>query len=170
MTVPAGLGPDATELGEGHKELYRSLASSVAVVTADAGRGPMGMTASSVMAVSLDPPLMLVSMGHRSGTLAAIRRSRRFALNLLGEDQRQLAARFAGTRPSWVRFSGVDVIEGSPPVLAEVPTGAACQVLWLRRCGDHTVVLGRIERHWVAGGAPLVWHQSDYHRVVPGAS
>lgn len=166
----AGLGSEATEPGSGPKELYRALASSVAVVTAEAGHGPLGMTASSLMAVSLDPPLILVSLGHSSGTLAAIRRSRRFAVNLLTEDQRQLAARFAVARPAWVRFSGVDLAEESPPVLADVLAAAACTVLWLRRCGDHSVVLGRIDRHWVGDGAPLVWHQSDYHRVAQGAS
>lgn len=161
--------PDAQEMREGHKQLYRSLASSVVVVTADAGHGPRGMTASSVIAVSLEPPVMLVSLRHSSGTLAAIRRSRRFALNLLADDQQHLAIRFAGGGSNRQSLSGVDMIGGSPPVLTDVLAAAVCEVRWIRRCGDHTIVLGTIVQHWGGQGAPLVWHQSDYHRVVPGA-
>ena len=164
-------GPaDAAWEHDGHRDLYRTLAASVAVVTADTAAGPTGMTASSVMAVSLDPPLLVVSLAHGSGTLAAIRRRRWFAVNLLAEDQRPIAARFAQGRPGWVKFSGVDLAAGSPPVLDAALAGAVCHLEWTRRCGDHTLVLGRIVRHWSGPGSPLIWHRSDYHRVAPGAS
>lgn len=149
------------------KSLYRRLAASVSVITAHGDRGPEGMTASSVMAVSVVPPLLLVSLRHTSSTLAAIRASQQFAVNLLTDAQHELAVRFATPRPGWVTFGGIELHSSQPPVLADVLAVAVCALSRVCVAGDHTLVVGEVHSAQVNAGLPLVWHDSDYHQVRP---
>lgn len=152
-----------------YKQLFRTLGSGIAVVSADGPVGSVGMTVSSLMAVSLTPPLLLVSLATASLTLATLRRSGRFAVNLLHDDQQHLAAQFASPRPAWVKFAGVALAEGrsAPPILDDVLAAVVCDLSWVRPAGDHALVLGEIVSADVASGGPLVWHASGYHRVHP---
>ncbi|MGB8385207.1 MAG: flavin reductase family protein [Dermatophilaceae bacterium] len=154
-----------------YKQLFRAFASSVAVVTADGPDGPVGMTVSSLVAVSLAPPLLLVSLANLSRTLAAVSESGRFAVNLLHDDQQHLAARFATSRPAWVKFAGVALADdASVPVLDRALAAVVCDVTWAHPAGDHTLVLGEIVRADTDTGRPLVWHASGYHALHPRAS
>jgi flavin reductase (DIM6/NTAB) family NADH-FMN oxidoreductase RutF len=160
---------DVAEPAAAHKQLFRAFASGIAVVTADGPHGPVGMTVSSVMAVSLTPPLVLVSLARASGTLAGVRAAGRFAVNLLREDQQHLAARFASSRPAWVKFAGVSLVDEptAPPRLESALATVVCELVWTRRAGDHALVLGHIVRSDLVGGRPLAWHASAYHGVHP---
>jgi flavin reductase (DIM6/NTAB) family NADH-FMN oxidoreductase RutF len=162
--APETAGPEA------YKRLYRTFAAGVAVVTSDSAAGPVGMTASSVIAVSVTPPLILVSFSNHSRTLKAIRGSRRFAINLLTEGQHHLAERFASQRPGWAKFSDVELSESRPPVFASALATVVCEVGWIRQTGDHTLLLGEIDRAIAGDGLPLIWHASDYYRVFPRPS
>ncbi|MGV1008386.1 MAG: flavin reductase family protein [Dermatophilaceae bacterium] len=171
LAVPRHPEGDAASARESaaYKQLFRTFASGVAVVTADGALGPVGMTVSSVMAVSLTPPLLLVSLARASGTLVGVREAGRFAVNLLREDQQQLAARFASPRPAWVKFAGVTLVDepAAPPLLGCALATVVCDVVWAHPAGDHTLVLGRIVRSDLVGGRPLAWHASAYHGVHP---
>lgn len=156
-------GADAIESDP--RRLYRSLAAAVSVVTVGGPDGPIGMTASSVTAVSLSPPLLAVTLRPDSQTLAALRASGGFGINVLGEHQQALSARFAGSRPGWARSAGVHwEHDAAVPLLADVVAVAVCTLDWDRVCGDRVLVVGRIEQTRVHDGArPLVWHGSAYH-------
>lgn len=169
MTGAAGAEEQATAAATGPdcRPLYRALAASVSVVTACGESGPVGMTASSVTAVSLTPPLLAVTLAPGSATLAAIERTGRFAVNVLGEDHQAVSDRFAGRRPGWARFAGVARLDGDLPLLADAIAAAVCDVEWLRECGDRVLVIGRVGDCDVRGGAPLLWHDSGYHGLHP---
>jgi flavin reductase (DIM6/NTAB) family NADH-FMN oxidoreductase RutF len=149
------------------RDLYRVLVASVSVITAQGDSGPQGMTASSVTAVSLRPPLMAVTLAPHSQTLAALRTSGRFVINVLGEDQHALSARFACPRPGWARFAGISVADGEPPRLLDAIAAAVCSVEWERVCGDRVLVLGRVQQTEIQDGSPLLWHGSGYHGLRP---
>jgi flavin reductase (DIM6/NTAB) family NADH-FMN oxidoreductase RutF len=150
------------------RDLFRMLVAGVGIVTATGPSGPVGLTASSILAVSVAPPLLLVSLANGSRTLRAIRRSSQFAANLLPADQRPLADRFANSRPAWARFADVELISHRPPVLAVALAAAVCDLVWTRRAGDHTLLLGQIHQLIPGVGQPLVWHDSAYHRLAGG--
>lgn len=170
MTSPVAQDPSAAESTTlDCRHLYRALAASVSVITARGDSGPQGMTASSVTAVSLTPPLMAVTLAPASQTLAALRTSGQFVINLLGEDQQAVSARFAGPRPGWARFAGLAVRDGEPPRLPDAIASAVCSVEWERVCGDRVLVLGRVQETTVHDGSPLLWHRSGYHGVRPAA-
>jgi flavin reductase (DIM6/NTAB) family NADH-FMN oxidoreductase RutF len=113
-----------------------------------------------VTSVSLRPPLLLVSLARRSGTLAAIRSRRSFGVSLLRDDQRALAERFASTcRDDWDgsgrRIFGV-------PTLPDVLASSVCLLQGVHDYGDHTLVIGRVVTAHAGPGRPLLWHDSAF--------
>jgi 3-hydroxy-9,10-secoandrosta-1,3,5(10)-triene-9,17-dione monooxygenase reductase component len=141
-------------------------ATGVTVVTSVSDRGePAGTTASAVSAVSLDPPLVLVCLDRGSHTLAAIRASGRFVINVLAEDQRPLSDNFArsGATANW---SGVDHRPGSDgsPLLDGALARLRCTLEQRLEGGDHEIVVGRVNELDVDPdrGGPLLHYQGTY--------
>ena len=88
--------PNQSLLAEDLRAVMGRFATGVTIVTTDGpGEQPLGSTANAVASVSLNPPLVLVCLREESETLAALRGSGGFAINVLAEDQRHLADRFA---------------------------------------------------------------------------
>src|SRR5437773_9946134 len=83
------------------RQLLGRFATGVTVLTTrdPAGR-PVGMTASSVASVSLEPPLVLVSVGQKNDMYPALRAAQRFVLNVLAADQGAVSRRFAEDPPN----------------------------------------------------------------------
>ena len=136
------------------------------VTTRDAGGVPLGFTANSFTSVSLDPPLVLVCVGHEVEGLDVYRRCSRFAINVLGDSQRALSDRFATERPD--RFGGVRWRDGAHgvPILEGCIAALEC-TSWRRiEAGDHMILIGRVLRCEDSGGRPLVYWRGSY-RCLP---
>ncbi|MFS8203762.1 flavin reductase family protein [Streptomyces sp. CWNU-52B] len=156
-------GPDTAHC----LRLYAKLASGVTVITAQGAHGPTGMTVSSLTSLSARPPLLLACLHHGSHTLAAVRTQGVFAVNLLREEQRPRAARFADPAASPAeRFCGVPTrtVLGAP-VFGDALGWSVCLVEDIRRYGDHSTVVGRLAAVRVASGRPLLWHDRDFHAL-----
>ena len=97
---------DATVDGLAFREAIAHFATGVTVVTTNHEGRPAGMTASAVCSLSLDPVLLVVCIDNRLATHKAIDASKRFAVNVLGERDEELARRFA--RRAEDKFAGVD--------------------------------------------------------------
>ncbi|MCT9083691.1 flavin reductase family protein [Streptomyces fulvoviolaceus] len=139
-------------------------ASGVTVVTAvDGDRRPQGFTASSFCSVSLDPPLVLVCLDRGANCLETFRETGWFAVHVLGEDQEELALRFA--RKGTGKFAD----ERTVPGLGEAPllTGALarleCRAVDRVPAGDHLILVGRVARTETRSGRPLVHCQRAFH-------
>src|SRR3989475_5645884 len=92
------------------RQLLGRFATGVTVLTSRTPKGePIGMTASSVASVSLDPPLVLVSVEKVHDMHAALESGTHFVLNILSADQEALSRRFAGAESD--RFRGVSYRE-----------------------------------------------------------
>ena len=131
-------------------ELRRVLghfATGVTLVTCrDEGRA-RGMTANAFTSVSLDPPLVLISVGKLAATSRHISASGAFAVNILSSEQDEIARRFAGRHremvdpfrdiPYWTGWSG-------SPILADVVAWVDCALYATYDGGDHTLFLGQI--------------------------
>ena len=137
------------------------------VTTRDADGAPLGFTASSFTSVSLDPPLVLVCVGHEVERLAVYRRCSEFAVNVLGDSQRALSVRFATEHPD--RFAGVRWREGAHgvPILEGCIAALEC-ASWRRiEAGDHMILIGRVLRCEDSSHRPLVYWRGSYRRVPP---
>lgn len=121
-----------------------------------------GMTASAVCSLSLDPLLLVVCIDNRLPTHDAIDHSRRFAVNVLGEDAAELAMRFA--RRAVDKFAGVALVEHSdPPVLPDAIAHFVCDVHERVPGGDHSIFVGRvISCRATPGRRPLLYFRSSF--------
>jgi flavin-dependent trigonelline monooxygenase, reductase component len=114
------------------------------VTTIDAGGQPLGFTANSFSSVSLDPPLLLVSIANRSQSRQAFTNGTGFAVNVLAEGQKDVSATFA--RPVADRFASVYWKRGpvGSPLIAGVSAWFDCTLERVVEAGDHTILIGRI--------------------------
>jgi flavin reductase (DIM6/NTAB) family NADH-FMN oxidoreductase RutF len=131
----------------------------------DAQGAPHGLTVSSFTSVSLDPPLILICLGHRVSAIEAFRASAHFGINVLAEDQRDLAERFASKGRD--RFDGVKWRRGRTgvPILAGVLAAMECAVRQRIAVGDHDIFVGEMVAARVAGGRPLIHFASHYRSL-----
>ena len=144
------------------REAIAHFATGVTVVTTTYEGRPAGMTASAVCSLSLDPILLLVCIDNRLPTHTAIEASRRFAVNVLGEGDEDLAHRFA--RPAQDKFAGVALVEGSePPVLGRAIASFVCEVQERVPGGDHSIFVGRVLSCAATPGCrPLLYYRSAF--------
>ncbi|WEO99874.1 flavin reductase family protein [Streptomyces sp. FXJ1.172] len=156
-------GPDTAQC----LRLYAKLASGVTVVTARDADGPTGMTVSSLTSLSARPPLLLACLREGSHTLTAVRAQGVFAVNLLREEQRPRATRFADPASSSAeRFCGVPIqwVLGVP-VFGDALGWSVCLVEDIRRYGDHCAVVGQAAAVQAASGRPLLWHGREFRAL-----
>ncbi|WP_063643007.1 flavin reductase family protein [Actinoplanes sp. N902-109] len=137
MTTAAWSVTEGAEL----RTFMRSWATGVAVVTGAVAGRAAGCTVNAFTSVSLDPPLLLVSLATTSRTLAAVETTGVFGVNLLTRRQARLADRFAAPLPD--RFAGVAhrMVDGVP-VLDGALAAATCTVARTIAVADHVLVLG----------------------------
>jgi flavin reductase (DIM6/NTAB) family NADH-FMN oxidoreductase RutF len=140
-------------------------ATGVSVVTARdrAGRS-LGTTVNSLTSVSLDPPLLLVCLGHGSETLGAIRDAGRFGVNVLREGQRDLSDRFARPADGRTWFGVRTHLAEGIPVLEDALATLECEVHDTVDAGDHLIVIGRVlgADHVDEDPEPLLFFRGRY--------
>lgn len=136
------------------------------VTTRDRNGQPRGFTANSFTSVSLDPPLLLVCLDRKSASRPEFETAPGFAVNVLAEDQRDLANLFAS--PCAHRFAEVDWSESptGSPLLAGVAAWFDCRRHDLVDGGDHVILLGRIGAFHATGANGLGYARGGY--FVPG--
>jgi flavin reductase len=153
------------------RAMMARFATGVSVVAARHGPLLAGMTANAIASISVDPPLMMASLSHRSETHGAIIGSHSFAINVLAETQRGLAECFAQptTADKLRRFCDAawHEAETGSPVLEGVIAYFDCRLVERHPAGDHTIFIGEI----VAAGydpeaEPLVWFGSRYRQLA----
>lgn len=145
--------------------MYRKLAASVSIVSAEGADGPLGLTASSVTSVSLRPPLLLACLAIGSSTLAAIEASGAFAVQLLVEQQQAIARDFASAGGR--RFAGREYrYIHEVPVLSGTLAWSVCRLRDSRIYGDHAVVIGEIIAAETGVGRPLLWHSREFAHIA----
>jgi flavin reductase (DIM6/NTAB) family NADH-FMN oxidoreductase RutF len=145
-------------------------ATGVAIASVMDSQGtPHGLTVSSFTSVSLDPPLILICLGHKVTSIDVFRKASDFAINILAEDQREIAARFA--RKGQDRFDGLEwrLGESGAPLLAGVLAEIECALRRRVPAGDHDILIGEMWSMRVHRGEPLAYYAGRYRRLAPGA-
>ena len=135
-------------------------ATGVAVATT---RGPAGLTTNAFSSLSLEPRLVVVCLDLGSRTLSAVREHGRLAVNVLSEDQQELAVRFAGKSSHADKFRDVPWREeAGVPVLDGCVAWVAGPVRELVPGGDHVIAIVEAEEFAAPGGEPLLFHRGAY--------
>ncbi|WP_329281372.1 flavin reductase family protein [Streptomyces sp. NBC_00691] len=153
------------------------LAAGVVLVTAhDPDDGPrgedVGMTATAFVSVSLDPPLVLVSLRNGSRMDDLLADVPVWAVSILGENQRHIAGRFAMKNRVSDRLLFADLPytrgeESGAPLMGGALATLECRTESRVVAGDHTLVVGRVLTvdAGVAGGGPLAYYQGKYRSL-----
>lgn len=145
------------------RETMGRFATGVTVVSTEVVGEIHGMTANAFVSVSLDPPLVLISIGQRARMHQLLRIGQRFGISVLAADQVRLSDHFAG-RPgadaaiAWSCESGTPLLPGA---LAHV----VAEVTQVYAAGDHTLFIGHVEYVMHYPGQPLLFHAGDYARI-----
>jgi flavin reductase (DIM6/NTAB) family NADH-FMN oxidoreductase RutF len=147
---------------------FRHHPAAVAVVTANGPNGPVGLTVTSLVSVSTDPPLVSFNISHTSSSWPTVSLTRHVGIHLLGVDQGELAATFA--RSGTDRFAPPTVWTPGPrrvPVLDGCRTWMVGSVLEKVTVGDHSIVVVRVlhlGRH-PEPAEPLLYHDGGFRRL-----
>lgn len=138
-------------------------ATGVAVVTTRSPEGELaGVTINAVTSLSLTPPLFLICLDHKSNTLGAVLSSGKFALHFLARGQTEVSRVFASKSAD--KFAEVDHAPGEngSPILSGVLAAAECSLAEMCAGGDHTIIIGQVEKVHIHGGEPLLYHRGAY--------
>lgn len=144
------------------REAISHFATGVTVITTTHGGRASGMTASAVSSLSLDPLLLLVCINNKIPAHEAIEGSRRFAVNVLGEGQEELALNFA--RRSEDKFAGIALKPDTElPLLEDAIAWFVCDVHERHPGGDHSIFIGLVRECGAKPGRrPLLYFRSSF--------
>lgn len=148
------------------RQVLGRFVTGVTVITTSSEDGsPIGLTANSFNSLSLDPPLVLWSLGAKQGSSQAFRQCSRFAINILAESQVELSRRFS--RPAENRFEGVSYSSErfGVPLINDCLAWLVCEHYQQHELGDHILFIGRVTALGEAEQRPLAYHAGAYTRV-----
>ena len=164
---------------QSYREVLGRFATGVAVVTAidDAVQPPQpwGTTVNSFTGVSLNPPLVLVAIGHERSIHPLLERCGRFGVNILGEDTQALSDCFAGAPSPLPRTAFCNapyrLSETGQPMLAGAVGFVAAEIEQSLEAGDHTIYIGRVVETATSddAGWPLLYFRRRYLRIERAA-
>jgi flavin reductase (DIM6/NTAB) family NADH-FMN oxidoreductase RutF len=139
----------------------------VSVLSVDYDGDRMGVTVSSLVSLSLEPPLIGVSIGKQASCYELLRRAGRFAISMLGSDQEEVARRFASGFPPLVHWQGVATRDGRFAPLIEGALGwIEAEVQAEHGAGDHTLfVAAPVSVEQGPSRRALVYRESSYHAL-----
>jgi len=160
--------PDVSDDGQDPAmALRRTLgmfATGVTVITTLKGEQVHGMTANAFMSVSLEPPLVLISVDRGTKMCGLLHEGIHYGVSVLCATQSALSDRFAG-RP------GEDLPEPRFQVVKETPLVDGALAHFVARVeksywgGDHSLFLGRVEYARQNPGTPLLFHGGRYEKL-----
>jgi flavin reductase (DIM6/NTAB) family NADH-FMN oxidoreductase RutF len=139
-------------------------ATGVTVIATEVDGDVHGMTANAFMSVSLDPKLVVVSIGEKAKILNKIKESKIFTVNILAADQQELSMIFAGQMKEHKEVT-FDRLDGKP-VLAGAVAQIACEVSAEHIEGDHTLFIGKVTDIHLENAEPLVFYSGKYRSLT----
>ena len=149
------------------KAAFRGHPAGVAVITLPGRPRAVGFTATSLVSLSLSPPLVSFAIATAASSWPALRDGRTAVAHLLAADQEDLARRFATSGIN--RFAAPTryrLLPGGEPVLEGVDTWLLLSLESLIPAGDHRLVIARVQHAAIGDDhRPLLYHDGAYHTL-----
>lgn len=164
-SMPEGYPDIPDELPTQFRAAMRRLAASVAIVVAHGEDGPVGIAATSVTSLTVDPPAVLVCVNRSTSLHAALLPKAPLSVNLLSRDQQSVSSAFGGGVPHDVRFTVGDWRKGTNglPILGDAQFNLHCVIDAMLAYGTHSIVIARVLSAEVGGTvAPLIYQDGTY--------
>lgn len=160
--------PNPAEL----RDVLRFWTTGVTVVSSYNATIRHGMTVNSFTSLSLEPPLVLISLEKITRTHGLVKAAGVFGVSILGEDQRVLSDRFAGRESELSnRFDNVETfaLETGSPLLSEAIAFFDCRVATTHDAGTHTIFISEVLAAGIPSGSevrtPLVYFNRNYRQL-----
>lgn len=136
--------------------------TGAAIVISETPAGPQGMTINSLTWVSLEPPMILISLTSGTRSADAVQESGAYSVSILGAGQESLALEFS--RPGDDKFAGRHLHRGSfgQPVVPGALATLECTVEQEVQAGDHTIFIGMVRAVEHRVGAPLAFYSGKF--------
>jgi 3-hydroxy-9,10-secoandrosta-1,3,5(10)-triene-9,17-dione monooxygenase reductase component len=161
----AAVGSGAIDQGH-FRRVMGHMPTGVAVVTAVHGGVPAGLTVGSFTSVSLDPPLVAVTVTREARSWPSIEAAGAFCVNVLAADQVALCRVFSSRQTAKFRGLRWRPAGSGAPILEDVLAWVDCDTERILEAGDHHLVIGRVRDLGVAGsGPPLLFYRGGYGRA-----
>lgn len=163
--VAARVASDAPFDSQIFKAVMRKVAGTVTVISTSSDEGLHGMTATAMCSVCAEPPTVLIVVNRTARTYPHIDRKKAFAINILAEDQLDIAELFASKTPD--QFASVDFrrMDDDCPVIAQSVAYLHCVVEQQFDVGSHTIFVGQVMNGGVTSQQPLIYHDAKYCQV-----
>ena len=148
------------------RQVMGHFATGVTIITTLTKAGQMhGLTANAFTSVSLEPPLLLISVDKKAESWPAFEESRVFTINILADDQEGLSRKFAVSGGN--KFEGVAYRIGANgvPILDGTLAYIECTLYAAYDGGDHSIYLGEIQQAEIHEGKPLVFYRGGYRAL-----
>ena len=149
------------------RQALSQFATGVTVITTRLADGSFrGLTASSFNSVSLDPPLVLWSLGTGANSLPIFSGNSHYVINVLSADQAHLAKLFSTrTEDPWGTVE-YELSRTGQPILKGCTAWFECHNRSRYPEGDHVIFVGEVEHCEFAGNAPLVFHGGQFRDLL----
>jgi flavin reductase (DIM6/NTAB) family NADH-FMN oxidoreductase RutF len=162
VELPAELGDDPRVA---LRRVLGMFATGVTVITTREGDQVHGMTANAFMSVSLEPPLVLISVDRRTKMCALLYAGRNFGVSVLSDGQATLSDRFAGRAAIEASEPRFEVVRDTPLVEGALAHFVA-NIVRSYWGGDHSLFLGLVQYARYTDGTPLLFHGGRYERLT----
>jgi flavin reductase (DIM6/NTAB) family NADH-FMN oxidoreductase RutF len=149
------------------RDVIGHFASGVTVITAESASAVYGMTVSSLCSVSLEPPTLLACVDRQSSTVDAIAQSGSFSINILRDEQGDLAQRFAATPVAKLEEAEIVRSPRRHPLVAKALAYLDCVVVNAVPVSTHTVLVAEVLHVGADGGAPLAYYRGRFRSLLP---
>jgi flavin reductase (DIM6/NTAB) family NADH-FMN oxidoreductase RutF len=167
--VPSPI-PRPAITAEEFRAQMRHLAGAVTVIATGAPGQRFGLTATAVCSLSDDPPTLLACVNRTASAHDVISSNRTFSINLLADDQEDVAGRFAGRAGSRgeARFEGAawHALATGAPILAGALAAFDCEITQEHVFATHTIFIGRVVASAARDAAdPLIYLRGAFRRL-----
>jgi flavin reductase (DIM6/NTAB) family NADH-FMN oxidoreductase RutF len=156
--------------GEVYKQIGRSAAGAVSVVAAyDRTSGNIvGLTASSFVTLSFEPPLVMFAIQHNTASYTSMVSSRAFGVSLLRDTQADVASLFASKGPEKTGKTQFEAGKSlQVPLIPEALAHVECLTNQIFISGDHAIIVGLVEEARTYEGQPLLYFAQQYGTFCP---
>jgi flavin reductase len=150
---------------EEFKAVMRRFAASVSVITTSYGNRMNGMTATAVCSVAAAPPTLLIIVNRKNRSHSMIDASKVFAVNVLADDQHDLASYFASRADDPFELVRHQIGRGGCPLISGADASLECVVSDQFESGTHTIFIGKIVGTTIRCAPPLLYHNGCYRRL-----
>ncbi len=148
------------------RQVMGRFATGVTVVTTRYEDQLSAMTANAVMSLSLDPPLVVVSVDKSASMHGLLEQGQCFAINILKREQEDLSNRFAQRGPKDFADLATKVAETGAPILVDALAYLDCTLVEIAAAGDHDMFIGKPLAGEAGEGDPLIFFGGRYGELA----